>query len=132
MQVSTETDTFGNATNYIRDSNTWVLQEGHTDIVSGITTTTAYTYDTKGNVLTKTEAQGTAIEKTTTYTYHPTFNKVLTETVDSVVDPARTGSSPTPMIPTMAICSRPPKQGFWQLRPLIPTPRRTDMILTAG
>ncbi len=84
------TDTFGNITTYVRDNNTtWILQEGHTDIVSGGTTTTAYTYDSKGNVLTKTEAQGTSIEKTTTWTYDPVFSKVLTEMVTSVVNPAQ-------------------------------------------
>ncbi|MCK9420712.1 MAG: RHS domain-containing protein [Nitrospirae bacterium] len=84
------TDTNGNITTYIRDnSTTWILEEGYTDIATGITTTTAYGYDAKGNVLTRTEAQGTAIEKTTTYTYHPVFNGVLTETVLSVVNPAQ-------------------------------------------
>lgn len=84
------TDTFGNVTNYVRDSNTtWILQEGRTDIVTGVTTTTAYSYDTKENILTKTEAQGTVIEKTTFNTYHPVFNGVLTETVQSVVNPAQ-------------------------------------------
>jgi YD repeat-containing protein len=89
VQVAKETDTYGNTTSYIRDSNAWVLFKSHTNIVSGITSTTAYTYDTKGNVLTRTDAQGTAQEKTTTYTYHPTFNTVETETVKSVVDPAQ-------------------------------------------
>ncbi len=41
------TDTFGNITTYVRDNNTtWILQEGHKDIVSGVTVTAAYTYDT--------------------------------------------------------------------------------------
>lgn len=88
-QVFKETDTFGNVTNYVRDGNAWILQEGRRDVATGVTTTMAYTYDAKGNTLTKTEAQGTSVEKTTTYTYHPTFNKVLTEVVHSVVDPAQ-------------------------------------------
>ncbi len=84
------TDSFGNVTTYLRDNNTtWILEEGHLDIATGITTTTAYEYDAKGNVLTKTEALGTAIEKTTIYTYHPVFNGVQTETVMSVVNPAQ-------------------------------------------
>jgi RHS repeat-associated protein len=84
------TDTNGNITSYVRDNNTtWILQEGHTDIASGVTINTAYTYDIKGNTLTKTEALGTAVQKTTSYTYHPVFNGVLTETVQSVVNPAQ-------------------------------------------
>jgi RHS repeat-associated protein len=50
---------------------------------------TAYTYDTRGNVLTKTEAVGTLQERTTTYTYHPDFDLELSETVKSVLDPAQ-------------------------------------------
>jgi YD repeat-containing protein len=83
------TDTFGNITTYVRDSNNWILQKSIKDIATGIITTTAYTYDAKGNELTRTEAQGSAVEKTTTYTFHPVFNGVLTETVLSVVDPAQ-------------------------------------------
>lgn len=49
--------------------------------------TTTYTYDGRGNVLTKTEAYGTQQQRTTTYTYHPQYNFVLTETVTSVLDP---------------------------------------------
>ncbi len=49
--------------------------------------TSTYTYDSRGNVLTKTEALGTQQHRTTTYTYHPDFNFVLTETVESVLDP---------------------------------------------
>ena len=44
---------------------------------------TDYTYDSKGNALTRTDSLGNV----TTWTYHPTFSKVLTETVKSVVDP---------------------------------------------
>jgi len=83
----------------VRDNNTtWILQEGHTDIVSGVTVTAAYTYDTKGNMLTETRAQGTAQEKTTWYHYmyeiNPsaspaTYNKVRNEIVTSVVNPAQ-------------------------------------------
>jgi len=87
--VVKSTDTFGNITTYVRDNNARILQEAHKDIASGITTTTvAYTYDAKGNTLTRIEAQGASIEKTTTYTYDPVFSKVLTETVASVVNPA--------------------------------------------
>lgn len=81
------TDTYENITTYVRDSNAWILVEGRYESATGITTTTAYTYDLKGNVLTRTEAQSTAMEKTTTYTYHPVFNGILTETAQSVVNP---------------------------------------------
>jgi RHS repeat-associated protein len=80
------TDTFGNVTTYVHDSNARILEEGHYDIVTGVTTKTAYSYDSIGNVLTKTEALGTAVEKTTTYTYDPMYSLVTTETVSSVVN----------------------------------------------
>jgi YD repeat-containing protein len=41
-------------------------------------------YDAKGNVLTRIEAVGTPLQRTTTFTYHPTFNFVATTTVPSV------------------------------------------------
>ncbi len=81
------TDTFGNVTTYVRDNNTRILQEIHTDITTGISTTLINSYDSKGNVLSRTEAAGTPQEKTTTYTYEPNFSLVTTETVTSVVDP---------------------------------------------
>ncbi len=90
------TDTFGNVTTYTRDANSWITQEGYwenTGTVSTpnlvLTTAMSYTYDTKGNMLSKTEALGTAQQKTTTYTYHPTFSFVTSETVTSVVDPSQ-------------------------------------------
>jgi len=82
------TDTFGNITTYVRESTTRIREEGHADIVTGITTTTAYTYDAKGNTLTKTEAVGTSLEKTAIYTYDPAYSKVKTTTRLSVVNPA--------------------------------------------
>jgi RHS repeat-associated protein len=89
-------DTFGDVTNYTRASNSWVTREEYwenTGTVSSpnlvLRTAMNFTYDGKGNMLTKTEAQGTSIEKTTTWTYDPVFNKVLTETVTSVVDRAQ-------------------------------------------
>lgn len=87
-QPSKVTDAFGNITTYVRDTNGRIQQQAQTDIVSGATATTAYTYDTKGNMLTKTEAQGTSLEKTTTWTYHAVYNGAQTETVQSVVNPA--------------------------------------------
>jgi RHS repeat-associated protein len=41
-------------------------------------------HDGKGNVLTRIEAVGTPRQRTTTYTYHPTFNFVATERVPTV------------------------------------------------
>ena len=93
--VNKNTDTFGNVTNYIRDSqSSKLLREEYWENTGTVDspnlvlrTANNYTYDSKGNMLTKTEAQGTPQERTTTYTYHPTFNGVLTTTVKSVVDP---------------------------------------------
>jgi len=82
------TDTFGNITTYVRESTTRIREEGHADIVTGITTTTAYTYDSNGNTLTKTEAVGTSLEKMASYTYDPAYSKVQTTTILSVVNPA--------------------------------------------
>jgi len=48
---------------------------------------TSYTYDDRGNVLTKTEAVGTSEERTTTYTYHPDYALVATITRHSVANP---------------------------------------------
>jgi YD repeat-containing protein len=41
-------------------------------------------YDAKGNMLTRIEAVGTPRQRTTTFTYHPTFNFVATTTVPSI------------------------------------------------
>ncbi|KAF0219658.1 MAG: YD repeat [Geobacteraceae bacterium] len=88
------TDTFGNETRYTRDARMNITREEHWENTGTVATpnlvlktATNFTYDDKGNMLTKTEAAGTPIEKTTTNTYHPQFSKVLTETVKSVVDP---------------------------------------------
>jgi RHS repeat-associated protein len=83
------TDTFGDETTYIRGSNGWLLQEGHTDILTGATITTQYSYDDKGNTISKTEALGTTIEKTTLYSYHPALSSLVTTTVQSVVDSSK-------------------------------------------
>jgi RHS repeat-associated protein len=95
-QLIKVTDTLGNVTNYIRDSNMWITREEYLENIGTISAPTTtlrtamnFTYDTKGNTLAKTEAQGTAIEKTTTWTYDPTYSRVLTETVKSVVNPAQ-------------------------------------------
>jgi RHS repeat-associated protein len=84
------TDTYGNITTYVWDANTkWKLGEAYTNIATGATITTAYVYDSAGNILTKTEALDTSVAKTTIYTYDPTFNLVTTETVASVVNPGK-------------------------------------------
>jgi hypothetical protein len=49
----------------------------------------------RGIMLTKTEAKGTVLERTTTYTYHPTFNKVATITVASVDTPGENNKKVT-------------------------------------
>ena len=50
---------------------------------------TAYTYDERGNILTRKEAVGTPEERTTTYTYHPTLDLVTSITRASVANPGQ-------------------------------------------
>lgn len=90
------TDSLGNQTRYTRNSRTWITREERWENtgtaaspVLVLMTANDYTYDDKGNMLTRTEAQGTGIEKTFTWTYEPQFNNLLTATVKSVVDPAQ-------------------------------------------
>lgn len=64
----------GNVT-YTYDSKANVISS--TDANGNITT---YTYDAKGNMLTKTEASGTSLQRTTTYTYDTQWNVPLTVT----------------------------------------------------
>ncbi|MBW1735746.1 MAG: RHS repeat protein [Deltaproteobacteria bacterium] len=47
---------------------------------------TSYTYDERGNVLSRTEAVGTSFERTTLYTYDPDLNLVTSITRQSVAD----------------------------------------------
>ena len=86
------TDTLGNVTTYTRDSRTLVTREENWENTGTVTaptlvlkTATDFTYDASGNMLTKTEAQGTDAENTVTYTYEPVYNQVLTRTEKSVV-----------------------------------------------
>ena len=58
-----------------------------TKIVDQDSNTTEMTYDNKGNMLTKTEAVGTPLERTKTYTYHSLYNFVTSMTEDSVASP---------------------------------------------
>jgi len=95
-QLNKVTDTFGNVTTFIRDSNMWITREEYYENIGTVSSPTTtlrnaitFTYDTRGNTLTRTDAPGTSIEKAVTYTYDPNFSKVLTETVKSVVDPAQ-------------------------------------------
>jgi len=50
---------------------------------------TGMTYDERGNMLTRTEAKNTPLERTVTYTYHPIFNKILTMSEPGADNPAR-------------------------------------------
>lgn len=47
------------------------------------------TYDDRGNMLSRAEAVGTTLERTTTWSWHPDFNKVIIETVKSVDTPGQ-------------------------------------------
>jgi len=52
--------------------------------IDGNGVVTEMTYDDRGNMLSKTEAAGSALERATTWTWHPEFNKPLSETIESV------------------------------------------------
>ncbi len=69
----------GNNVSYTLDPNFNKTQT--TDANGNIT---RRTFDSQGNVLTETDAFGTGIAKTTTYTYNGTFNSVATVTEPSV------------------------------------------------
>lgn len=95
-QPSKVTDTFGNETRYTRDPRMNITREERWENIGTITTPNLvlgyaadYIVDTVGNILSRTDAQGSTVEKTTLYTYHPIFNTIATETVKSVVNPAQ-------------------------------------------
>jgi len=60
-----------------------------TEETDGLGVATAYTYDDRGNVLTKKEAMGTPEERTTTFTYHPAYDLVTSITKVSVANPGQ-------------------------------------------
>ncbi|MCP4105369.1 MAG: hypothetical protein GY749_07520 [Desulfobacteraceae bacterium] len=64
-----------------------LLVQDSTDAEGNIT---KYTYDDRGNVLTKTEASDTAHERTITYTWHPDYSLVSSVTRESVANPSQT------------------------------------------
>ncbi len=108
-QVVKETDTVGNVTTYARNSQTKITREEYWENTGTVPvpvlvlrSANDFTYDTYGNLKTKTEASKpspsdwAAIQKTTTYIYQyeidplattATFHKVAQEIVKSVVDP---------------------------------------------
>ena len=51
---------------------------------------TNYTYDSRGNMLTKKEAAGTLNERTTTYAYHPDYSLITSITRQSTSNPGQT------------------------------------------
>lgn len=55
-----------------------------TQITDGNGNITKQTFDSYGDVLTRTEAFGTALQRVTTYTYNPTYHFVATATAPSV------------------------------------------------
>ena len=63
----------------------WIDSE--TDAEGAVTN---YSYDTRGNMLTKTEAVGTSQERTISYTWHPSLSKITTITRESVANPGQT------------------------------------------
>ncbi|MDA7966140.1 RHS repeat-associated core domain-containing protein [Ruegeria sp.] len=75
------TDPLGRVTKIERDDqNLAVRVERPSDSAPGGVRIDTVTYDIVGNVETMTEAVGTPAERTTSYTYEPTYNKVLTMT----------------------------------------------------
>ena len=52
-------------------------------------TATLYTYDDRGNILTKKEAAGTPFERTVSYTYHPIYNLITSITRASIDNPGQ-------------------------------------------
>ncbi|ACM22012.1 RHS repeat protein [Geotalea daltonii FRC-32] len=93
-QPSKVTDTFGNETRYTRNDKTWILREEYwentgTPATPNLVLKTAndFTYDDKGNILTETRGSGSAVAKTASYTYHPTFGRLVTKTMKSAVNP---------------------------------------------
>ncbi len=72
------TDALGRVTTIVRDADS-----NPTRITAPNGRITDLAYDTNGNVLTRREAVGTALERLTTYTYEPVFNKLAT-----ITDPA--------------------------------------------
>jgi len=68
-------DPLGNSASYTWNGNNFL-----TTVIDKNGNQTDYTYDARGNVLSRTEAVGTLIQRTTTYTYEPTYNNVTTVT----------------------------------------------------
>ena len=93
-QVIKTIDTLGNETHLTRNAQTKIIRKEIWKNTGTVIEPTLVlvgandaTYDERGNLLSETEAAGTPEERITTYVYHPAFNRVLTETVQSVVDP---------------------------------------------
>ncbi len=70
---------------YDYDKDTFAL----TRVIDRNSNITDFTWDLRGNILTKKEASGTLLERTTSYTYHSTFNLVETITIESVANPGQ-------------------------------------------
>ncbi|WP_170328201.1 PKD domain-containing protein [Ruegeria arenilitoris] len=75
------TDPLGRVTKIERDGqNLAVRVERPSETAPGGVRVDTITYDSLGNVETMTESVGTSAERSTSYTYEPTYNKVLTMT----------------------------------------------------
>jgi len=94
--LSRTIDPLGNQVIYLRNDNDQLVREESWEnsstpqnpmlILAGATD---YTYDAIGNLLTMTEASGTALKRVTSYGYDPVFNQEASETVTSVIDPQK-------------------------------------------
>lgn len=79
-------------TDYVNKSDMWlpgktIMTQKHADDANSHSTTTQYTYDNKGNVLTKVERAGTSMALTTTATYDVYGNCTSTAATGTGVTP---------------------------------------------
>jgi len=67
--------------------NDRLLVESSTDAMGNVST---YTYNERGNIVTKTEAAGTPLQRTSTYTYHSDYNLITSISRQSTSNPGET------------------------------------------
>jgi RHS repeat-associated protein len=99
-------DPIGRETRFVHDADNLVRQSIRDndgllpDGTAPATVTMLLDYDDRGNTISRTEAAGTTLERTTRFEYEPVFNRVV-----KIVDPSNT--APDPACPTAGV----PNQG---------------------
>jgi len=91
-RVAINTDNYGHVTYYqsnIYNDPGFVSYRENTGTYFELRDHTSYAYDDKANMVTKTEAVGLPLERTTSYTYHPQLNLVTSITEESIVNPSQ-------------------------------------------